>query len=161
MTLKCSENRRTAFFAGSFNPFTCGHLDILERGLKIFDEIVVGVGYNAQKSNASDEDIERRLSHIRSVVGDNPRVKVVAYGDLTVEAARCYGATALLRGIRSVSDFDYESRMADINRQISGIETVLLIADGRWASLSSSMVRELEHYGCDVSQYIPGEGALK
>ena len=123
-------------FAGSFAPFTFGHLDILERGLGLFDEVIVAVGYNADKSAVSDEDVVKRVKHIEGVVGNHPRVNVVAYSGLTVDAAREHGVTALLRGVRSVADFEYECKLADVNRRISGLDTVILISDARWASVS-------------------------
>lgn len=161
MTRKSVDMQRVALFAGSFNPFTRGHLDILRRGLDIFDRVVVCVGFNASKSTFSEGEMQTRLGRIKDAVGDNPRVDVVAYSGLTVDAARQFGAVALLRGVRSVSDFDYESRMADINRRLTGIDTVMLLAAPEWASVSSSVVRELESYGTDVSAFLPDKNELQ
>lgn len=161
MTRKSADNERVALFAGSFNPFTRGHLDILRRGLNIFDRVVVCVGYNVSKTTLYDNEIHSRLDRIRAAVGNNPRVEVAAYSGLTVDAAKHFGAVALLRGVRSVSDFDYESRMADINRKIAGIDTVMLLAAPEWASVSSSVVRELEGFGYDVSAFLPDNNELQ
>ncbi|MDE5595255.1 MAG: pantetheine-phosphate adenylyltransferase, partial [Muribaculaceae bacterium] len=122
MTAKSSSNKkRIAFFAGSFDPFTIGHASIVERGLAIFDEIVIGIGINSLKTSA--EEAERRARHIIRLYETEPRVKVVTYSGLTVDAARDEDASCLLRGVRSVKDFEYERDMADINRQLSGLET--------------------------------------
>lgn len=161
MTRKSADMQRVALFAGSFNPFTRGHLDILRRGLELFDRVVVCVGFNVSKAIVSSGEINSRLVRIKDVVGDDPRVDVVAYSGLTVDAAKKFGAVALLRGIRSVGDFDYESRMADINRKLTGIDTVLLLAAPEWASVSSSVVRELESYGTDVSAFLPDKNELQ
>lgn len=145
--------KRIALFAGSFDPFTIGHKSIVDRALPLFDEIVIGVGVNSVKSG--HDTAENRCRNIEAVYGAEPRVRVVAFTGLTVEAARREGAQFLLRGVRSVADFEYERQMADINRNISGIESVLIYALPELASVSSSMVRELAAYGVDVSAYLP------
>ncbi|MDE7334848.1 MAG: adenylyltransferase/cytidyltransferase family protein, partial [Muribaculaceae bacterium] len=109
---------RIAFFAGSFNPFTLGHQSVVERGLRIFDRIVIGVGINAQKLAAVD--VEERVAAILDVFGDDPRIEVEAYSELTWQAARRMGCTHLLRGARTVADFEYERPMADATRNLSG-----------------------------------------
>ena len=152
--------KTTAIFPGSFDPFTIGHADIVRRGLRLFDRVVVAVGYNAQKTSGST--VEARLAAIERVFADEPRVKVVSYSDLTVDLAQREGAGFLLRGVRSVKDFEYERDMAAVNAAlVSGscpagtLETVLLIADPRYAHISSSLVRELQSYGRDVTPYLP------
>lgn len=144
---------KTALFAGSFDPFTLGHKSIADRGLEIFDRLVIGVGVNPAKQGWLP--VEERLERIRSVYAGNQRVEVVSFTGLTVEAARAYGAQFLLRGVRSVADFEFERQLADINRNISGLESVLIYALPQYASLSSSAVRELASYGVDISPYIP------
>ena len=143
----------TAFFAGSFNPFTVGHASVVERALQMFDRVVVGVGVNAQK-----DDVHPSLEAIKEFARRFPagRVEVVSYsGELTVDAARRAGADCLLRGVRSVKDFEYERDLADINRRVGGMETVLLYALPEHAAVSSSVVRELAAYGRDVSELLP------
>lgn len=144
---------RTAIFPGSFDPFTIGHADIVRRGMQLFDCVVVAVGYNAQK--AVRTDIEDRVAAIQRVFASEPRVKVVAYHDLTVDLAQREGASFLLRGVRSVKDFEYERDMAAVNAEIGKLEMVFLIADPRYAHISSSVVRELASYGRDITNYLP------
>lgn len=154
MTAKLSSNNKSvAFFAGSFNPFTIGHASIVDRALNLFDEIVIGIGINTQKT--TDAEIERRAAAIINLYQADPRVRVITYSNLTVDAAREAGASCLLRGVRSVKDFEYERDMADINRQLSGLETVLLYSLPEHAAVSSSVVRELQAFGKDVSGYLP------
>lgn len=138
-----------AFFAGSFNPFTIGHASVVERALPLFDRIIIGVGSNAAKP-AAHESIEAiRKFCLRFPEG---KVEAVCYTDrLTVDAAREAGADCLLRGVRSVKDFEYERELADINRRIGGMETVLIFSLPEHESVSSSVVRELASYGRDIS----------
>lgn len=145
---------RIAIFAGSFNPFTVGHASIVERGLELFDVIIVAIGVNARKTVTPDEAGQRR-QRIESLYADNPRVRVVVWDGLTVDLARREGAHFLIRGVRDVANFEYERAMADVNRRIAGIETVLLFSLPEHASVSSSVVRELESYHVDVSEFLP------
>lgn len=155
MTAKSHNNspRQVAFFAGSFDPFTIGHASIVERALKIFDIVVIGVGVNSLKTSAVEA--ERRALSIVRLYEQNPRVRISTYTGLTVDAAHEAGATCLLRGVRSVKDFEYERDLADINRQLSGLETVLLYSLPEYSAVSSSLVRELQAFGKDVSRYLP------
>ena len=134
---------RKALFAGSFNPFTIGHKDIVERGLELFDEVVIAIGDNQDKPS---EDIDERLRVIRGVYKDEPRVRVDVYHSLTVDYAKEIGACALLRGVRSVADFEYERQMADANRALTGIETVVLFTKPELGYISSSLVRDLKKH---------------
>lgn len=152
MTAKFPE-QRIAIFPGSFDPFTRGHLDIVERGLDIFDRIIVAVGVNSAKQGASST--ADRIAAITRAVARMNNVDVIEYSGLTVDVAKKYGACAILRGIRSVADFEYERNLAELNRKISGIETVMLCADPALAALSSSAVRELRSLGHDVSPFLP------
>lgn len=142
-----------ALFPGSFDPFTIGHKDIVERALQFADEIVVAIGVNAEKKGLFT--VLERKQLIERVFEANPRVKVVSYSGLTTDYAQVIGASYIIRGVRSYSDFEYEKNIAQVNRQLTGIETILLFADERYASLSSSVVRELISYGKDISQFIP------
>lgn len=147
---------KTVLFPGSFNPFTIGHADIVERGLALFDNLVIAVGYNEQKAASPvPAEIEARLAAIRTLYQDEPRVKVIAYGSLTVDAAKQVGACAILRSVRSIKDYEYELQMADVNHRLTGIDTIVLFARPELASISSSVVRELQHFGQDVSQFLP------
>ena len=200
----------TAIFPGSFDPFTIGHADIVRRGLELFDRIVIAVGYNAQKAPvpsaaapvpfaeaclseipsappaaapaapAAPAAIAARTAAIERIYADEPRVKVVNYSCLTVDLAAQEGARFLLRGVRSVKDFEYERDLAAVNAAISlppaapaaaapaapvvsgnwlpesrPLETILLIAAPHYAHISSSLVRELQAYGRDVTPYLP------
>ncbi len=147
-----SNTPRTAVFGGSFNPFTIGHASIVERGLALFDRIVIAVGVNAKKAAG---DAEARARAIRNIYANELRVSVVVWDGLMVDLARREGADFMLRGVRSVADFEYERNMADINRRLSGVETVLLFALPEHGAISSSVVRELAGYGTDISTFIP------
>ena len=144
---------RKAIFPGTFDPFTLGHHSIVKRTLAFMDEVIIGIGYNDQKHCLLP--IEKRLESIRKVYADEPRVKVLAYSGLTVDFAQEQGAEFMVRGIRSVKDFEYEESIADINRKLSGIETIFLFTEPELSTVSSSVVRELLRYGKDVSAFLP------
>lgn len=144
-----------ALFPGSFNPFTLGHKSLVDRALPLFDKIVVAIGYNSEKCAVDDSDLSARLEAIRAIYRDEPRVEVTAYSGLTVDACRECGARWMLRGVRSVTDFEYERTLADVNRRISGIETIILYTLPEYASISSSIVRELRHYGHATEEFLP------
>lgn len=135
---------RILFFPGSFNPFTPGHADIVERALQISDKVVIGIGYNIDKPAG---DVEIRAEAIRAIYQHNDSIDVVTYGDLTVDAAIRAGACAIVRGVRSFIDFEYEMNMAEVNRRLAGIDTIILPAKPELAYVSSSIIRELERYG--------------
>lgn len=143
----------TGIFTGSFDPYTIGHDDILRRALPLFDHIVIGIGVNERKSYM--QSAEKRMKTIKAIYADEPKVEVKTYNDLTIDFARRENASYIIKGVRSVKDFEYERDQADINRQLSGIETLLLYADPRYSAVSSSMVRELIHFGQDVSRFLP------
>lgn len=144
---------KVALFAGTFDPFTKGHHALIERALPLFDSIVIAIGNNSGKKCMFT--IDERVAAIDQLYSNESRIKVKTYNCLTVDFAREVGATVLLRGVRSVKDFEYERELADINLKIGGIETVLLISEPEHAAVSSSVVRELITYGKDVSQFLP------
>ena len=144
---------RIALFAGTFDPYTRGHHALVERALVLFDTVVVAVGRNLDKKCMFT--IEERVAAIEKLYAGNGRVKVAVYDTLTMDFAQSVGATALLRGVRSVKDFEYERDIADINLRLGGIDTVLLVSEPEYASVSSSVVRELMKYGKDVSELLP------
>jgi pantetheine-phosphate adenylyltransferase len=147
--------KRIALFAGSFDPFTRGHEDIVLRGLKVFDEIVIAIGYNSQKSSRYFP-IEMMVERITQTFAGNPNIKVITYSELTAELARKQGARFLLRGLRNTTDFEYENSVAQVNHQLnSELESVFLITSPQFAYISSSIIREVHRYGGDVSKLIP------
>ena len=146
--------KRTAFFPGSFDPFTLGHADIVNRGLKLFDEIIIGIGTNTAKKRYFD--ISQIEAAIQRAFQGNERVKVVHYDDLTALVAQQYDARFNIRGLRNTTDFEYENTISQVNRQIcEGLETVFLITSPQFAPISSTIVRELHKYGADISPYVP------
>lgn len=153
MSQKYTDNKRIALFPGTFDPFTTGHESLVRRGLSLVDEIVIAIGINETKKSFFTP--EQRLRMISGLYGAEPRVRVESYDSLTIEFAKKAGAQYILRGIRSVIDFEYEKTIADMNRTISGIETFVLFTEPGLTHVSSSHVRELLRYGYDVSSFIP------
>lgn len=141
-----------AFYGGSFDPFTIGHQAIANRALEMFGELIIGIGYNETKR--SEYAIEERIRNIQKIYADNPSVKVFAYTGLTAEVARENGAGVLVRGVRNGIDFEKEKELADINLEVFGVPTIFLPAPPQFSYISSSMVRELTHFGYDASRYI-------
>ena len=138
---------------GSFDPYTIGHDSLVKRALPLFDKIVIGVGFNERKKYM--QTTETRVARIKEIYKDEPKVEVKQYNDLTVDFARREGAGFIIKGVRSLKDFEYEREQADINRQLTGIETVLFFAEAGMESISSSVVRELAHFGKDVRRFLP------
>jgi pantetheine-phosphate adenylyltransferase len=143
----------TALFAGTFDPFTRGHQALVDRALAMFGRVVVAVGHNMDKQCMYS--VDERVAAIESLYAGDDRVSVAVYGTLTMDFAREVGATVLLRGVRSVKDFEYERDIADVNMRLGGIDTVLLVSEPEYASVSSSVVRELIKYGKDVTPFLP------
>lgn len=144
---------RKAIFAGTFDPYTRGHHSIAMRALAMFDKIVIAIGHNSEKSAMST--LEERIAAISRLYAEEPRIEIAAYEGLTTDFAKAQQACCLLRGVRSVKDFEYERDLADINREISGIETLIMVSEPQYAAISSSVVRELIRYGKDVSKLLP------
>lgn len=150
--------KRVAIFPGTFDPFTLGHYSVVCRALSMFDEVVIAVGVNAQKRPMFTT--EERIAMLEELFANEPRVRVISYSGLTVDVARECGAQFMLRGVRSVIDFEYEKSIADVNREISGLETVMLFTEPMYAHISSSVVRELLSYGRDVVAFLPEQMKL-
>lgn len=142
------------FYAGSFNPFTTGHASIVERALEQFDSVIVAVGVNIHKPDGQ-KHAEERAEMIRRLYANQPRVHVITYHGLTAIAAVESGATALVRGVRNSTDFEAEYELAAVNRHINGIETILLPALPELSCVSSSMVREIQAFGGDATEFLP------
>jgi len=147
--------KKIALFPGSFDPFTKGHEDIVLRGLKLFDEIVIAIGYNSAKSQRYFK-IEFMQEKIKACFAAYPSIKVATFSELTAEFARKNNARFLLRGLRNTTDFEYENSIAQVNRQLNPeLESVFLITSPQFAAISSSVIREVHRYGGDVSPFLP------
>ena len=157
---------KVGIFTGTFDPFTIGHQNIAERALPMFDKLVIAVAMSKLKH--ATEKISQRVESIKKVfpqectelvdaddASKGYRMEVVAYDDLTIDLAHRMGAQFLVRGVRSVKDFEYEREQADINRQLGGVETILLFSDPRYSSISSTLVRELRFFGREVDEFLP------
>jgi pantetheine-phosphate adenylyltransferase len=144
---------RTAIFPGTFDPFTIGHDALVHRALGIVDELYIAIGVNTEKRTMLS--LEERVERITVLYKDEPRVHVVSYEGLTTDFAQTIGAQFIIRGVRSAIDFEYERNIADINRLLTNIDTLILISEPQYASISSSMVRELAHFGKNVDPYLP------
>lgn len=144
---------KRAIFPGSFDPFTVGHYDIVKRSLDLFDEIIIGIGRNSTKKETFP--IREREEAIRKIFAAEPRVRVAIYDCLTVDFAKEQGAQFILRGIRCVEDFEYERNMAEANKQLGNVETIILYTRPEYAHISSTLVRDLYSYGKDVSEFVP------
>ena len=147
--------KKTAIFPGSFDPYTYGHHDIVLRGMNLFDEIIIGIGYNSTKQNRYF-DIDLMVSKINQVYENIPSVKVVVYNELPSTLARKHVAGFLIRGLRNTTDFEYENTISQMNRYLNeGLETVFLITSPQFAPISSTIIREVHKYGGDVNEFLP------
>ncbi|MBW8684859.1 pantetheine-phosphate adenylyltransferase [Chitinophaga rhizophila] len=146
--------KRICLFPGTFDPITLGHTDIIDRSLDLFDEIVVGVGVNSAKTPMFP--LEQRMQWIREIYSNQPKVKVISYEGLTVKTCQEISARFILRGIRSIGDFEYEKSIADVNRMMDAeIETIFLSCSPHYSTLASSLVRDVLRYGGDASKLLP------
>ena len=145
---------RKAIFPGSFDPFTKGHEDIVLRGLKMFDEIIVCIGHNSQKRRYFP--IEETLKNIKFTFKNHNNISVIAYDELTAEVAKKHDAMYILRGLRNTTDFEYENSISQVNRYLNaGLETVFLITSPEFAPINSSIIREVHKYGGDINSFLP------
>ncbi|MFO7869534.1 MAG: pantetheine-phosphate adenylyltransferase [Bacteroidales bacterium] len=148
--------KRIAVFPGSFDPFTIGHLSILERALPLFDEIIIAIGTNSAKK--SFFSLEKRIKHISSLFVDSPNISIDTYTSLTIEYCKQKNAQYILRGLRNTTDFQFEKSIAQMNKDLfPEIETIFLVTPPEHGHVSSTIIRELLSYGTDVSAYIPGK----
>lgn len=156
-----SERARIAIFPGSFDPLTLGHEDIIRRALRIVDEVIVAVGHRPSETKRHLFSVDERLEVIGEIFADEPRVIPADFEGLTVDFARARGASLVVRGLRNAGDFEYEARMARMNREIAPeIDTIYLAADPRHVYLSASLVREVWSLGGDVSPFV-SQAALR
>ncbi len=147
---------KIALFPGSFDPVTKAHVDILRRAIPLFDKVVVGIGLNSTKP--AFLDIDRRKEMLQAVFADEPKVEVVTYEGLTVEFCKKIGANYMIRGIRTVSDFEYEKAIAQMNHAlVPEIESIFIVSKPGYSSISSTIVRDIMRNNGDVKQFIPKE----
>ena len=147
--------KKTAIFPGTFDPYTYGHHDIVLRGLNLFDEVIIGIGYNSTKKSRYF-DIDLMVSKINQVYENIPSVKVVVYNELTSTFAKKHNAGFLIRGLRNTTDFEYENTISQMNRYLNEeLETVFLITSPQFAAISSTIIREVHKYGSNVNEFLP------
>lgn len=146
---------KIALFPGSFDPYTKGHEDIVQRGLKVFDRIIIAIGYNLSKHKRYF-DIAKMTEHINELHKSNDRISVEVYNELTAVFAKKHGANYILRGLRNTTDFEYENSIAQVNLHlVDDLETIFLITSPKYAHISSTIIREVHQYGGDVSALLP------
>ncbi|MDR7131432.1 pantetheine-phosphate adenylyltransferase [Algoriphagus sp. 4150] len=147
--------KKTAIFPGSFDPYTLGHHDIVMRSLDLFDEVIIGIGYNSTKKSRYFE-IDDMVAKVKSVYENTPSVKVIVYNELTSTLAKKHNAQFLIRGLRNTTDFEYENTISQMNRYLNEeLETVFLITSPRYAAISSTIIREVHRFGGDVTEFLP------
>ena len=142
-----------AIFPGSFDPFTIGHADLVERGLALFDSLIIAIGYNENKKGWIP--VEERVTALQKLYAKEPRIQIESYQCLTIDFAKEKGADYILRGIRSIKDYEYERDIAEVNKKLSGIETIILFANPDLSCVSSSILRELSHFDKDIQKWLP------
>ena len=147
------DNKRLGLFPGTFDPITYGHLDVIERAAKLFDELVVGVGDNPAKASLLDQATRAQI--VREAAGDLSNVRVETFSGLTIDLARALGAAAIVRGLRSSADLNAELQMAMTNRAAAGIETVFVVTAAEYAYISSSLIKQIAQNGGDISSMVP------
>ncbi|ALO47581.1 pantetheine-phosphate adenylyltransferase [Pseudohongiella spirulinae] len=144
---------KTAVYPGTFNPITNGHTDLVERASKLFDKVIVAIGVNRQKTTSLST--ERRVELARKVLGHLDNVEVCAFETLLIDFVRERGADVILRGLRTVADFEYEFQLVGMNRALDpGIETIFMAPDEHLSYISSTLVREIASYGGDISRFV-------
>ncbi|GMA13964.1 pantetheine-phosphate adenylyltransferase [Deinococcus metallilatus] len=148
-----------AVFPGSFDPVTSGHMDVLTRASRIFDHVTVTVMHNARKQGHHLFSLEERLEILREATGHLPSVSVDSFSGLLVDYMRQQQKGIIIRGLRAVSDYEYELQIAHLNRQIGEVETVFIMAATRWSFVSSTMVKEIASYGGNISEMVPRASA--
>ncbi len=147
-------DKRIAVYPASFDPITNGHLDLIDRGTRLFDHLIVGIAHNVEKQSLFT--VEERIEMLRDAVGDRPGVELDVIQGLLVDYARSRGARVLIRGMRALADFEYEFEMALMNAHMyPDVETVFLMTSAKWVYVSASRMRELVRFGTDVSEFVP------
>jgi pantetheine-phosphate adenylyltransferase len=143
-----------AVYAGTFDPITFGHIDVIERAVKLFDRIIIAVAKSSQKKTLFS--LEERVALATEVLKPLPHVQVAGFDSLLLDFAKSHGANVILRGLRTVTDFDYEFQLASMNRQLNpAIESIFLMPAEKYMSISSSLIREIAALGGDVTSFVP------
>jgi pantetheine-phosphate adenylyltransferase len=150
---------KKVIFPGSFDPITLGHLDIVNRGVTLFDEVIIAIGENSSKEYMFS--LEERKKFIENTFKDNPKVKVVSYQGLTTEFCKEIGVNFILRGLRNPADFEFEKAIAHTNRELSKVETVFLLTSTQTSFISSSIVREIIRFKGDYKKLVPNSVRTK
>jgi pantetheine-phosphate adenylyltransferase len=148
-----------AIFPGSFDPITLGHVDIINRGVTLFDEVIIAIGENSSKNYMFS--LEERKAFIETTFKDNPKVSVVSYSGLTIDFCKAIGIEFILRGLRNPADFEFEKAIAHTNRHLSTLETVFLLTSAQTSFISSSIVREIIRYDGDYKKLVPDAVRVK
>ena len=152
-SLRGSSIMKSALFPGSFDPITLGHLDIIKRGVTLFDEIIVAIGVNADKKYMFS--LEERMTFIKDAFANEPKVKVVSYQGLTVDFCKEIGVEFILRGLRNPADFEFEKAIAHTNRDLAPIETIFLLTSASTSYIASSIVRDVIRHNGDYTKLVP------
>ena len=142
-----------AIFPGSFDPITLGHVDIINRGVTLFDEVIIAIGENSSKNYMFS--LDERIAFIKTTFKDNPKVSVVYYSGLTIDFCKAIGVEFILRGLRNPADFEFEKAIAHTNRHLSTLETVFLLTSAQTSFISSSIVREIIRYDGNYKKLVP------
>jgi len=150
---------KKAIFPGSFDPITLGHFDIINRGVTLFDEVIITIGENSSKDYMYS--LEERKQFIENTFKDNPKVKVMSYSGLTTEFCKEIGVDFILRGLRNPADFEFEKAIAQTNRHLSTLETVFLLTSAQTSFISSSIVREIIRFDGDYKKLVPDSVRIK
>jgi pantetheine-phosphate adenylyltransferase len=148
-----------AIFPGSFDPITLGHVDIINRGITLFDEVIIAIGENSSKNYMFS--LEERIAFIKTTFKDNPKVSVVSYSGLTIDFCKAIGVEFILRGLRNPADFEFEKAIAHTNRHLSTLETVFLLTSAQTSFISSSIVREIIRYDGNYKKLVPNAVRIK
>ena len=144
---------KKAIFPGSFDPITLGHVDIINRGITLFDEVIIAIGENSSKDYMFS--LRERMNFIESAFKDNPKVRVMSYSGLTIDFCKEVEVNLILRGLRNPADFEFEKAIAQTNRKLSTLETVFLLTSAQTSFISSSIVREIIRYKGDYKKLVP------
>lgn len=144
--------KKIGVFPGSFDPFTKGHESVVEKAYDLFDEIIIAFGVNTSKNYLFE--LEKRMQHVRSIYRNSPKIKVIQYSGLTIELCKQLESNYIIRGLRNTLDFEYEKPIAELNHQLSGVETLLFYTDPKVGAISSTIIREIYKMGGDLSKFV-------